>query len=387
VPRFYFDHNATTPVSAEVLDVLVPALADVYGNASSIHQIGQSAKQALERGRRRLGDLLRCGWKNIVITSGGTESDNLAVIGAVRASSRSSKHVVTSAIEHPAVLKSCAALECEGVAVTYVGVGADGVVSPHDIKRAMRPDTVLVSVMHANNEVGTLQPIGEIAAVAHESGALFHSDGVQAAGKIPVNLSAFGVDLYTISGHKMQAPKGVGALYVRTGVKLMPILHGGRHEQGMRAGTENVAGAVALGRAAEWCSEHGAELEFQLAALRDRLERGILSRVPSAHVNCAGSARVPNTTNIRFDGIDGEPLLIALDLRGFAVSSGAACSSGAVEPSHVLTAIGLTRSEARSSVRFSLGRGNNEQQVDALIEAVSESVIQLRRIAPVTVHA
>ena len=387
MPRSYFDHNATTPVSEEVLEALVPALAEVYGNASSIHQIGQNAKQALDRARRPVGDLLQCAWKNIVLTSGGTESDNLAILGAVRGHKSGDKHVVTTAIEHPAVLRTCAALECEGVSVTRVAVGGDGVVDPDDVRKALRPQTVLVSVMHANNEVGTVQPVAAIAAIAREHGALFHSDGVQAAGKIPVNLAAIGADLYTISGHKIQAPKGIGALFVRAGLRLAPVLHGGRHEQGMRAGTENVPGAVALGRAAAWCHEHAGGMQAGLGALRDRLERGILARVAGAHVNCAGAERVPNTSSMRFDGIDGEPLLIALDLRGFAVSSGAACSSGASEPSHVLTAIGLSRTEARSCVRFSLGRGNTAEQVDALIGAVEESVAQLRRVSTVTVHA
>jgi cysteine desulfurase len=381
VPRYYFDHNATTPVSQEVLDAFVPALAEVYGNASSIHQTGQAAKQKLDAARRDIAEFLRCGPKDIVLTSGGTESDNLAVLGAVRAHPQNHKHVVTTVIEHPAVLKACAQLEREGVQVSYVAVGSSGVVDPADILGAMRSDTVLVSVMHANNEIGTVQPVQEISAITHEHGALFHSDGVQATGKIPINVTMLGVDLYSISGHKMQAPKGTGALFVRKGVKLAPLLHGGRHENGMRAGTENVAGAVALGRAASWLREQQTEVNRHISGLRDRLERGILERVACAHLNCGASPRVPNTTNIRFEAIEGEPLLIALDLRGFAVSSGAACSSGAVEPSHVLTAIGLAREQARSCLRFSLGRSNTAEQVDALIEAVTESVAQLRRIS------
>ncbi|MBI4875521.1 MAG: cysteine desulfurase, partial [Acidobacteria bacterium] len=350
MPRFYFDHNATTPVSPEVLEAFRGALAEVYGNASSIHHYGQEAKRLLETARREVAELLGCDAAEIVLLSGGTEADNLAVLGAVRASPKTPKHVVTTAIEHPAVLNACAQLEREGVAVSYVPPGADGVVDPDDVRRALRPETVLVSVMHANNETGSLQPVAE---VARQAGVPVHSDGVQAAGRVPVDVRALGVDLYSISGHKFYAPKGAGALYVREGVKLAPLLYGGHHERDRRAGTENVPGAAALGRAARWARENLAEESIRLAALRDRLERGILARVPGSAVN--GTLRTPNTSNMRFEGVDGEAMLIALDLRGFAVSSGAACSSGAVEPSHVLTAMGLGREQARSCLRFSLG--------------------------------
>lgn len=377
--RFYFDHNATTPVSPEVLAAFSGALAEVYGNASSIHHYGQAAKKKLEQARREVAALLDADPGEIVFVSGGTEADNLAALGAVRAAGKPRKHVVTTAIEHPAVLNACAQLEREGVEVTYAAPDATGVVDPDDVRRALRPETVLVSVMHANNELGTLQPVAEIARIAREAGVLMHSDGVQAAGRVALDVRALGVDLYSISGHKMYAPKGIGALYVRKGVRLAPLLYGGHHERDLRAGTENVPGAVALGRAAAWAREN---LATGLAALRDRLERGILERVPDTAVNGAGAPRIPNTTNIRFDGIDGEAMAIALDLRGFAVSSGAACSSGAVEPSHVLTAIGLTKEQARSSLRFSLGRQNDESQVDALIEAVAGAAAHLRRLSP-----
>lgn len=378
--RSYFDYNATTPVSSEVLEVLIPAMTYVYGNASSIHQDGQAAKQKLEAARRQMGALLRCGWKDIVFTSGGTEANNIAVLGAVRAHPARQKHVVTTAIEHHAVLKTCERLEREGVAVTYVPFRSPERLA-EEIQRALRPTTVLVSVMHANNETGAILPLQEIAAVAREAGVLFHSDGVQAVGKIPVDVEALGVDLYSISGHKIYAPKGIGALYVRKGVNLDPLMHGGRHERGLRPGTENVPAAMALGRAAAWLSASGAEEAARLAELRDRLETKILAAVPQTTVTAADSPRVPNTTNIRFDGIEGEALLIALDLRGFAVSSGAACSSGAVEPSHVLTAMGMSKGEARSCLRFSLGRANTIEQVDALVEAVAQSVAQLRRVS------
>jgi cysteine desulfurase len=382
VTRYYFDHNATTPVSSAVLEVLVPALLEVYGNASSIHQDGQLARQKLEIARRQTAALLHCDPKELVLLSGGTEADNLAILGSVRAHSGARKHVITTAIEHPAVLNPCRELEREGVEVTYVRVGTEGVVDPADIRRALRTETVLISVMHANNELGTIQPVQEISAIAREAGVLMHSDGVQAAGKISVDVKALGVDLYSISGHKFYAPKGVGALYVKNGTALRSIQFGGRHERERRPGTENVPGAIALGFAAEMAANELPDESMRVGALRDRLERGILDRVPSAGVNCGTARRTPNTTDIYFDGLEGEAMVISLDLKGFSVSSGAACSSGAVEPSHVLLAIGLTRERARASLRFSLGRSNIESQVDALIDAVAESAAHLRHLSP-----
>jgi cysteine desulfurase len=382
VTRFYFDHNATTPVSPAVLEVLLPALLEVHGNASSIHQDGQAARQRLEMARRETAGLLNADAKEIVFTSGGTEADNLAILGTVRGRQESKKHVITTAIEHPAVLNPCRQLEREGVDVTYARVGSDGVVDPGEIRRALRPETVLISVMHANNELGTVQPLAEIAAIAREAGVLLHSDGVQAAGKVSVDVSVLGVDLYSISGHKFYAPKGIGALYVRAGTKLSSIQYGGRHERERRPGTENVPGAIALGRAATLASANLSQESAKLRALRDRLEGGIVDAVPDSGVNAGRSQRTPNTTNIFFDGLEGEALVISLDLKGFAVSSGSACSSGAVEPSHVLLAIGLSRERARASLRFSLGHSNTEEQVDALIEAVVESAAQLRRLSP-----
>jgi len=323
----------------------------------------------------------------VVFTSGGTESDNLAILGVVRRGSAQGKHVVTTSIEHPAVLASCEQAEREGAEVTWVSPRSNGVVHAADVRAALRGNTVLVSVMHANNETGAVQQVAEIAATARELGILVHSDGVQAAGKPRVGVAELGVDLYSISGHKLNAPKGIGALYVRQGVKLQAQMFGGRHERGRRAGTENVPSAVALGSAAAWYLAHGEAECGRLAALRDRLEAGILARVPGVRVNGAGAARLPNTSNLRFDGIEGEALVIALDLAGFAVSTGAACSSGAVQPSHVLTAMGLTAAEARSSLRFSLGLGNDEAQVDALVAAVEAAVARLRRLSPVYSHA
>jgi cysteine desulfurase len=361
---------------------MVGCLADVYGNASSIHHFGQLAKQRLETARRQAAALVGCQPQDIVFTSGGTEADNLALFGVVRHAKRAQKHVVTTAVEHPAVLNACAQLEREGVAVTYVRVGSTGVVDPDDVRRALRPSTMLVSVMHANNELGTVQPLAEIARITREAAVYLHSDGVQALGKFPVDVAALGVDLYSMSGHKIYAPKGVGALFVRKGTRMSSILFGGHHERERRPGTENVPGAVALGRAAECAARDLEASQAELAALRDRLEGGILARIADTGTNGARERRTPNTTDIYFDGIEGEALVIALDLRGFAVSTGSACSSGAVEPSHVLTAIGLTPARARASIRFSLGRSNTIGQVDNLIEAVEDSVRHLRRISP-----
>jgi cysteine desulfurase len=380
VSRFYFDHNATTPVSDAVMEVFVRTVREQFGNASSIHQAGQSARHVLEESRRQLARLLACETAEIVFTSGGTEADNMALFGVMRG--RSPGHLITSTIEHPAVLNTCAQLEREGHAVTYIPVDRSGRVDPMAVRNALRHDTVLISIMHVNNELGTIQPIAEIADLARSAGALMHSDGVQACGRIPIDLKVLGVDLYTVSGHKIYAPKGIGALYVRNSVHLQPLLHGGRHESGLRGGTENVPGAAALGAAADWLVRYGAADVARVRELRDRLEQSILAQVPDAVVNAAGSERAPNVTNIRFDGVEGEAIVIALDLVGFAVSSGAACSSGAVEPSHVLTALGLSKRQAKSSIRFSLGQSNDTAQVDALAEAVSRVVDRLRKLSP-----
>ena len=382
--HFYFDHNATTPVAPEVLETVVSCLGQVYGNASSIHHFGQAAKQRLEAARRQIAALIHASPAEIVFTSGGTEADNLAILGTIRAAGREHAHLITSAIEHAAVLASCAQLEREGVAVTRLPVNGDGTVDPDDVRRALRPETVLVSIMHANNELGAVQPIAEIAEIARAAGVVFHVDGVQALGKIAVDVEALGVDLYSMSGHKLNAPKGVGALYVRKKTKLAPIAFGGHHERDRRPGTENVPGIAAFGTAAELAGHILAAESGRLVSLRDRLENSVLQRIPGTGVNGGRENRTPNTTNIYFDGVDGEAMVIALDLRGFAVSTGSACSSGAITPSHVLTAIGLSADRARSSLRFSLGRGNTFEQVDALADALDASVAHLRRIS---VHA
>ncbi len=372
-------------MSPEVLETAAECLGQVYGNASSIHHFGQAAKQRLEMARRQAASLIGCQPREIVFLSGGTEADNLALFGTVRHAKSASRHVITTSIEHPAVLCACAQLAREGVTVTYVPVGADGVVDPEAIRRALRADTALISVMHANNELGTVQPVAEIAAIARAAGVCLHVDGVQALGKIPVHVDALGADLYSVTGHKIYAPKGIGALYVRRGTRLGAIQFGGHHEGDRRPGTENVPGAAAFGCAAALAEARLESDARRLGGLRDRLESAILDRIPRTGVNGHRAARTPNTANIYFDGLEGEALVIALDLRGFAVSSGAACSSGAVEPSHVLTAIGLKADRARASIRFSLGRANTVEQVDALVEAVAASVAHLRKLSPVTV--
>jgi cysteine desulfurase len=372
VQRYYFDYNATTPVSPEVLEAMLPAMTEVFGNPSSIHHYGQAARAKLDHARRQIATMLNCSDGEIVFTSGGTESDNLAILGVAAGG-----HVITTTIEHPAVLASA-----DQLSVTQVAVDGTGIVDPDAIRNAIRSDTKLISVMHVNNELGTIQPVEEIGLIAKGAGVAFHSDGIQAAGKVNIDVRAIHADIYAISGHKIYAPKGTGALYIRKGLNLSPRLHGGSHENHFRAGTQNVPGAVALGAAAHWITKNAAAEWPVLMTLRDRLERGILARVIDAHVNAQGSLRAPNVTNIRFDGIDSEALLIALDLKGFAVSAGSACSSGKQDPSPVLLAIGLTREQAKSSLRFSLGRSNDAEQVDALIDAVAESVAHLRKLAP-----
>jgi cysteine desulfurase len=380
----YFDHNATTFLAPEVAETMTSALAEVFGNASSTHRAGQIARQKLEDSRRGIADFLHASAPEIVFTSGGTESNNLAILGLVRNLPSERRHVVTTTIEHPCVLEACRQLEREGVDVSYVPVDLNGVVDAGEIRAHVRPGTVLISMMHANNETGVLQPIAAVSEVVRElrsSGhnILLHSDGVQAVGKIDVDVKDLGVDLYSTSAHKLFAPKGVGALFVRKGTPLRGIQYGGRHERERRAGTENVPGAMAFARAVELCKGDDAS---HVARLRDFFEAEMLSIAPGEiEINGAGTERLPNTSNLLFRGIPAEALTIALDMRGIAVSTGSACSSGSLEPSHVLLAMGKTRQEARSSVRFSFGRYNNRNEVLALIEAVKTSVEKLRGTA------
>jgi cysteine desulfurase len=378
--RVYLDNNATTPVLPEVFEAMRPYFAEHFGNASSIHHHGQETRAAVERARESVAALLRCRSSEIVFTSGGTEGDNLAISGLTRAGD----HVISSTIEHHAVLNSCKHLEAMGCEVTYVPVDGRGLVDPDEVRRALRPQTKLITVMMANNETGVLQPVEEIGKVAAEADVYFHTDAVQAAGKVPIEVKRVGCDLLSISGHKLHAPQGVGALYVDKGTILQPMFYGGSHERSRRAGTENVPGIIGLGKAAELAREALERGDLaRMSAMRDHIEQTVLSAVEATGVNGEGSPRVPNTTNIHFDYIEGEALVIALDLKGLAVSTGAACSSGAIEPSHVLTAMGLPPEIARASLRFSLGKQNTEEDVEFALDLLPQTVARLRELSPV----
>jgi cysteine desulfurase len=389
--RVYLDYNATTPVDPQVLDAMLPYFSADFANASSIHSPGQHARAAVETAREQVAALIGARPQEIVFTSGGTESDNHAIFGSVaqallpvRLSStpHPPSHLITTTIEHEAVLNACQAAEKNGAALTYVPVSREGLVDPESLERAIRPETVLITVMQANNELGTIQPLEEIGRIAKEHKVYFHTDAVQSAGKIPIDVNALNVDLLSLSGHKLYAPKGVGALYVRSGTRLRQLLYGGHHQRGFRPGTENVAGIVGLGKAAEIARGSLASDTQRISGLRDKLEHGLLERIPQIRVNGGAAPRTPNTTNIMFAGIEGEALVIALDLKGLACSVGAACSSGAVEPSHVLTAIGLSQEEAKSSLRFSLGRHTTDSEIAFALEVIPAAVGQLRALSP-----
>jgi cysteine desulfurase len=389
--RVYLDYNATTPVEPEVLDAMMPYFSGDFGNAASIHTIGQKARAAVEMAREQVAALIGARPQEIVFTSGGTESDNHAIFGIAAASSgaeknetapRHERHVVTTSIEHEAVLNACQALEQGGVPVAYLPVDRQGQIDLDDLRRAIRPETVLITIMHANNELGTVQPLDEIGRIAAQADVTFHTDAVQSAGKIPIDVNKFQLDLLSLSGHKLYAPKGIGALYIRGGTRLRQLLYGGHHQRGFRPGTENVTGIVGLGKAAEIARKSLSDDAVRVSAFRDKLQVGLLARVPHSRVNAAEAPRTPNTTNLVFPGVEGEALLIALDLKGLACSTGAACSSGAVEPSHVLTAIGLPPEEARASLRFSLGHHTTESDIDFALQVVPAAVAQLRELSP-----
>lgn len=378
--RIYMDANATTPLLPEVFEAMRPWLVDNYGNASSIHQPGQQARAAIERARSSVARMLNCRESEIVFTSGGTESDNLAVFGLVQPGD----HVITSSIEHHAVLHSVERLAARGLEVTFLPVSSECRVDPDEVRRAIRPNTRLISVMMANNETGVVQPVEEIGRIAQEADVWFHTDAVQAAAKIPIDVHAIGCDLLSLSGHKFHAPQGTGILYVRRGTSLEPLFFGGTHERQRRAGTENVAGIVGLGKAAEIAAQSISNGSLDhLADLRYQLEAGILSRIEGTGVNAVNQPRVPNTSNIYFDNLEGEALVIALDLKGIAVSGGSACASGASEPSHVLTAMGLAPERARACLRFSLTKLNTQQDIDEALEIIPAAVSRLRELAPI----
>jgi cysteine desulfurase len=383
-PRIYLDYNATTPVDPAVLEGMLPFFSGEFGNAASIHTTGQKARSAVETAREQVAAFINAHPQEIIFTSGGTESDNHAIFGMFNPTNYADANLISTVIEHEAVLNTCQALAARGVTVGYLAANREGQIDPQHLRDLLYeiPDTSLVSVMHANNELGTVQPLEEIGRITKEADVYFHTDAVQSAGKLPIDVNALQVDLLSLSAHKIYGPKGVGALYIRSSTPLRQFLFGGHHQRGFRPGTENVAGIVGLGKAAELAAaslEHDAT---RISALRDDLERGLLQRIPQSRVNAATAPRTPNTTNIFFPGVDGEALLIALDLKGLSCSTGSACSSGAVEPSHVLTAIGLTPTEARSSLRFSLGRHTTRQEIDAALLAIPQAVEQLREISP-----
>lgn len=377
--RVYLDNNATTPVLPEVFEAMKPFYLERFGNASSIHHYGQHARAAVEKARAAVAALMHCRPAEVVFTSGGTEGDNAGIFGLVS----KGDHVITSTIEHSAVLNTCKRLEQMGCELTFVGVNGRGEIDPEEIRKSLRPNTRLISVMMANNETGVQQPVEEIGKIAREADVFFHTDAVQAAGKVPIDVEKIGCDVLSISGHKIHAPQGTGAMYIRKGTLIQPLIYGGSHERQRRAGTENLPGIVGLGKAAElateWLNSNG---PAEMSAMRDHLQQSVLSAVEAAGVNGADAARVPNTTNLWFDYIEGEALVIALDLKGLAVSSGAACSSGAIEPSHVLLAMGLPHERARASIRISLGKQTTQEDVDFAVSVIPETVGRLREISP-----
>ncbi len=380
--RIYLDHNATTPPAPAVVEAVARVSREVWGNASSVHHFGQQAKAVMDTARRQVADLIGTEASEVIFTAGGTEADNAAIRGAAEALEPAGRrHLVTTSIEHEAVLNTVKGLARRGWRVTTVPVGASGIVSVEAVAAAVTEETALVSVMHANNEIGTIQPIAEIAAIARARGALVHTDAVQTVGKVPVDVRALGVDLLSLSAHKFYGPKGAGALWVRRGVRLAPFVTGGRQERGRRAGTENVAAIAGLGAAAELARQSIKEEGPRLAALRDRLERGILAAVSGAERNGQAAPRVPNTANVSIDRVESESLLIGLDLEGIAVSSGSACSSGTLEPSHVLKAMGLPHGRTLGSIRFSLGAANTEAEIDHVIAVLPALVDKLRSLA------
>ncbi len=378
--RIYLDNSATTCMDEIVLQAMMPCFRENFGNASSVHLFGQEARAVVEEARRSVAELLGADTREIVFTSGGTESDNAALWGVYRSGYRPGNHVITTKIEHPAVLATCKAMESAGAEISYIPVNASGRVDPAAIEKAIREDTILICVMHANNETGVVQPIREISAISKQRGILLHTDAVQSVGKIPVNVSELGVDMLSLSAHKIHGPKGIGALYVRKGTKIAPFMTGGSQERKRRAGTENVPAIAGFGAAARLAMERQAEMQMRIGALRDTLESRILERIPGARINGL-APRLPNISNLSFDNLEGEAAVIALDLEGVAVSTGSACSSGALDPSHVLTAMGLRPEVVQGSLRFSLCYRSTDEEVDRAIRILETVVQRLRRLS------
>ena len=378
----YMDHSATSPVDPEVFEAMKPYFIDSFGNASTLYSLGREGKMAMESARAEVASIIGAEPKEIIFTSGGTESDNLAIKGTAYKLKNKGNHIITSDIEHPAVDETCKYLEKNGFKVTYLPVYNNGIVKVKDLEDAITDDTILITIMHANNEIGTIQPIEEIGAIAREKGIYFHTDAVQTVGKIPVDVEKLNVDMLSLSSHKLYGPKGVGALYIKKGVRIEPLLHGGGHERGIRPGTENVPGVVGLGKACTIANQNLERDAQKLTTLRNRLIDGVLGSNDESYLNGDRVKRLPNNANFRFTGIEGESLILHLDSKGIAASTGSACSSTKLEPSHVLTALGLKEVEAHGSLRISLGRENTEEDIDFAITAIKEVVEQLRKMSP-----
>jgi len=378
----YMDHSATSPVNPEVLKEMLPYFTESFGNASTLYALGREARTAMENARKQVASLIGAQPNEIYFTSGGTESDNIAIKGTTSKLKNKGNHIITSDIEHPAVEETCKYLEKNGYQVTYLPVGEEGIVKVSDVEAAITPETILITVMHANNEIGTIQPIKEIGALAREKGIYFHTDAVQSVGKIPVNVEDMNVDLLSISAHKLYGPKGIGALYIRKGVRIDPLLHGGGHERGMRPGTENIPGIVGLGKACQIAEENLEKNMEYVSSLRDRLIQGVLGKIEQSYLNGHPTKRLPNNANFRFSSIEGESLVLQLDAKGINASTGSACSSKKLEPSHVLMAIGLKEVDAHGSLRISLGTENTLQDIDYTIDAIDEVVERLRSMSP-----
>jgi cysteine desulfurase len=378
--RIYLDNSATTRMDELVLETMLPCFRDNFGNASSVHLFGQEARAAVEDARRSVADLLGADTREIVFTSGGTESDNAALWGIFRSAARSGNHIITTKIEHPAILATCKALENSGAEISYIPVNSSGRVDPEAIEAAIRENTILISVMHANNETGVIQPIEEIGEISRKRSIPFHTDAVQSIGKIPAKVRELNVDLLSLSGHKIHGPKGIGVLYIRKGTRITPFMTGGSHERKRRAGTENVPAIAGLGAAARLAGERMPEIQTRIARLRDRLEKETMARIPGVRIN-GHAARLPNISNLSFDGLEGEAAVIALDLEGIALSTGSACSSGSLDPSHVLIAMGLRPEVVQSSLRFSLCYFNTEEEIDRTLEKLEAIVQRLRRLS------
>ncbi len=383
--RVYLDHNASTPVHPEVLQAMLPYFSERFGNPSSVHGFGREARDGMETAREQVAAFLKASKDEIIFTSGGTESDNLGIKGV--AAARRAGHIITSQIEHHAVLRTCQTLEEEGFSVTYVGVDGYGMVCPEEVRRAIRPDTIMISLMHANSEVGTLQPLQEIGRIAHERGVLLHVDGVQTFGKVPIDVDAFGIDLLSFSGHKIYGPKGVAGLFIRKGTRMASIQHGGEHERRRRAGTENVAGIVGLGKAVELRGRDMAEESVHLTALRDRLWEGVRAGIEEVRLNGHPTERLPGTCNVCVRNVESESIVLGLDLKGIGASAGSACTSGNVEPSYVLVAMGIPLDWAMGAVRCSLGRSTSADDIDYVIDSIVPLVAKLRAQSPAALGA